>query len=160
MDSSHITERMLIGTIASNPGDYNRAGQARYCFKSQRIYFSSASDPAPEDDDQQYIDLPALNADGSKKLITAFQRFIKQWPEERQAELERFGMRKGWDLAMEHYHGGGALTDEEVVAWRKIVDGRLGQLVRDARKMIEAGLPEPTTDKPEPTDKKKKRKES
>ncbi len=134
-----ITDRMLIGAIASNPGDYNGAGQARYCFKDERIYFSSAAEPAPEDANNAYIDLPALNPDGSKKLITAFQRFIKRWPEERQAELERFGQRRGWDLAMELHYGGGALTDEEAAEWREIVDGRLRQLVNEARKMIESG---------------------
>lgn len=141
MDSSHITDRMLIGSIASNPGDYTRAGQARYCFTAQRIYFSNASDPAPEDANNNFIDLPALNPDGSKKLMTAFQRFIKKWPAERQDELERFGARKGWDLAMEHIPGGGALTDDEVAEWRRIVDGRLMNLIHNARKMIEAGPP-------------------
>ena len=134
-----ITDRMLIGAIASNPGDYNKAGQARYCFKSNTIYFSSAADPAPEDENNMYVNLPALDADGSKKLVTAFKRYIKRWPEERQAELEKFGSRRGWDLAMEHFHGGGALTDEEVAEWRQIVDARLNQLVRDAREMIESG---------------------
>jgi hypothetical protein len=136
-----ITDRMLIGAIASNPGDYNKAGQARYCFTSQRIYFSSAKQPAPEDANNNYVDLPALNPDNSKKLTTAFQRFIKRWPEDRQAEIEKFGMRKGWDLAMELHYGGGALTDEESAEWRQIVDGRLTQLVKDARKLIEAGPP-------------------
>ena len=115
-----ITDRMLIGAIASNPGDYNKAGQARYCFTAQRIYFSSVKQPAPEDANNNYVDLPALNPDNSKKLTTAFQRFIKRWPEERQAEIEKFGMRKGWDLAMELHYGGGlfgpaierVLTDE------------------------------------------------
>lgn len=134
-----ITDRMLIGAIASNPGDYEKAGQARYCFKTGRIYFTSAKEPAPEDANNAYFDLPALNADNSKKLIIAFQRFIKRWPEERQNEIERFGTRKGWDLAMELHYGGGALTDKESAEWRQIVDGRLGQLVKEARQRIEAG---------------------
>lgn len=141
-----ITERMLIGAIASNPGDYNKAGQARYCFTAQKIYFSSATNPAPEDANNTYFDLPALSADTSKKLITAFQRFIKRWPEARQAEIEKFGTRKGWDLAMELHYGGGALSDAESAEWRQIVDGRLNQLVKEARHQIEAGPPK--KDKP------------
>lgn len=138
-----ITDRMLIGAIASNPGDYNKAGQARYCFKAQKIYFSSVKEPAPEDANNNYFDLPSLSPDNSKKLVTAFQRFIKRWPEARQEEIERFGMRKGWELAMELHYGGGALTDAESAEWRQIVEGRLMQLVAEARKQIEAGPPGP-----------------
>ncbi|ABX07012.1 MULTISPECIES: hypothetical protein [Herpetosiphon] len=134
-----ITDRMLIGAIASNPGDYEKAGQARYCFTTQTIYFSSAKSPAPEDANNNYFDLPALNADGSKKLVTAFQRYIKRWPEDRQAIIEKFALRRGWELAMELHYGGGALTDQESAEWRKIVDGRLTQLVAAARRYIEAG---------------------
>ncbi|HEY1014984.1 MAG TPA: hypothetical protein VGE07_19910 [Herpetosiphonaceae bacterium] len=134
-----ITDRMLIGAIASNPGIYDGAGQARYCFQCQLIYFASAKQPAPEHDSHPSFDLPALNADGSAKLVTAFKRFIKRWSPERQDEIERFGMRKGWELAMELHYGGGALKDEEAAEWKVIVDGRLNQLVIEARKQIEAG---------------------
>ncbi len=134
-----ITDRMLIGAIANNPGDYNGAGQARFCFTSQKIYFSSAKKPAPEDANNNFFDLPALNPDGSNKLAIAFQRYIKRWSEERQEQIERFAARRGWELAMELHYGGGALNDEESAEWRVIVDGRLAQLVRQARQHIDAG---------------------
>jgi hypothetical protein len=69
-------------------------------------------------------------------MTRAFKIFIQRWPEARRDELDRFALRKGWDLAMEHTDGGGALSDEEVAQWREVVEAELRRLVAEARKLI------------------------
>jgi hypothetical protein len=131
-----ITDRMLKGAIASNPANYAGDGEYRYSRTRGEIFFSSAKKPHPYDN-EPWIALPALDPDGSNKLNIAFQRYIASWPPARQAELERFAARKGWDMARELKYGGGALEDDEASEWQKIVDARLDQLVRQARALIE-----------------------
>lgn len=131
-----VTDRMLIGAIAGNPAAYEGAGEYRYSRTHDQIYFTSARSPHAFDSDD-WFSLPALSPDGSNKLVIAFQRFIKSWPAERQAQLEQFALKKGWDLAMELKYGGGALEEHEVTQWQEIVNGRLEQLMRQARAEIE-----------------------
>ena len=90
-------------------------------------------------DDHRWFALPSLSPDGSDKLARAFQRFITRWSPERQKQLEAFARKKGWDMAMELKYGGGALDDDEVSEWQEIVNGRLDQLMRQARAEIEQG---------------------
>ncbi len=132
-----ITDRMLMGAIAGNPAVYEGAGVYRYCRTCESIYFTSAKKPDSTHDDHAVLDLPSLNPDGSGKLVTAFQRFIVRWSQERQDELEKFASRRGWDLAMELKYGGGALEDSEAAEWQEILNARLDQLAKQARKEIE-----------------------
>lgn len=134
-----VSERMLIGAIASNPGNYEGDGEARYCRQCDQIYFASSKKPAPEHDGHDTVLLPALNPDGSKRMATKFQEFIKRWTPERQDELDRFGTRKGWELAMELRYGGGALTDEEAAEWQVEVNKELEVLVAEARQLMAGG---------------------
>jgi hypothetical protein len=132
-----ISDRLLIGAIAGNPASYEGAGEYRFCCTCQCIFFTSAKQPDHIHDDHSWFALPALNPDGASKLARAFQRYITRWPEQRQAELERFALRKGWDMAMELKDGGGALEPHEAAEWQKIVNARLEQLMRQAREQIE-----------------------
>lgn len=132
-----VTDRMLMGAIASNPGAFNGAGEYRYSRTSDEIYFTSAANPDTAHADHDTFALPSLNPDGSGKLVKAFQRYIEKWPKERQEELAKFASRRGWDMALELKYGGGALEDHEASEWQEIVNTRLMQLVRQAREMIE-----------------------
>jgi hypothetical protein len=124
---------MLIGAIAGNPGSYEGAGEYRYCRTCDRIFYTSAKQPDVTHSEHRYFALPALNPDGSQKLATAFKRFIGRWSAERQAELEKFATKRGWDMAMELKYGGGALEDHEASEWQEIVNARLEQLMKQAR---------------------------
>jgi hypothetical protein len=128
---------MLIGAIANNPAAFDSAGEYRCCRTCEQIYFTSAKKPDATHDTHDWFALPALNPDGSKKLETAFQRFIKRWPEERQEQIEKFALRKGWDMAMELKYGGGALEEAEATEWQEIVNGRLEQLMHQAREQLD-----------------------
>ena len=128
-----ITDRMLIGAIANNPATFEGAGEYRCCRTCDLLFFTSAKQPVPAHDDHDWFALPSLNPDGSNILVRAFQRFIKRWPEERQQQLETFARKKGWDMAMELKYGGGALEEHEVAEWQEIVNGRLDQLMKQAR---------------------------
>lgn len=130
------TDRMLIGAIAANPGRYDGAGEYRYCRACDTVFFTSAAKPDATHTPHPTIALPALNQDGSDRLRRAFQSFIQRWPEERRAELERFAQRRGWELAMEHADGGGALTDAEVGQWREVVEAELQRLLVESRRRI------------------------
>jgi hypothetical protein len=127
---------MLLGAIAANPGRYDGAGEYRYCRTCDAIFFTRATKPEPEHDAHLVLVLPALSQDGSDRLIRAFKAFTQRWSDERREQIERFAQRKGWELAMEHAHGGGALTDDEVAQWRKVVEAELQRLVAQARKQI------------------------
>jgi hypothetical protein len=133
-----ITDRMLMGAIAGNPAAFDGAGVYRYCRTCEVIYYTSAKKPDLTHEQHAVIDLPSLNPDGSGKLVTAFQRFIIRWTPERQAELEKFALRRGWDLAMELKYGGGALDDSEAAEWQEILNARLDQLAKQARQEIGA----------------------
>ena len=132
-----ITDRMLIGAIANNPAAFDSAGAYRVCRTCQQIFYTSAKQPDPSHDAHDWFPLPSLNPDGSNILVRAFQRFIKRWPEERQEQLDRFAVKKGWDMAMELKYGGGALEESEVGEWQEIVNARLDQLMRQARAQID-----------------------
>lgn len=136
-----ITDRMLIGAIASNPSAFEGAGEYRCCRTCMTIFFTSAKKPDTTHEGHDSVSLPALNPDGSGKLARAFQRYIERWPEERRAQLEHFAQRKGWDMAMELKYGGGALEDNEAAEWQEIINARLEQLMRQARHDIEVGAP-------------------
>jgi hypothetical protein len=137
-----VTDRMLIGAIAGNPASFEGSGEYRFCRTCDAIFFTSASAPDTAHDAHDWFALPALNPDGSNKLAIAFQRYITRWSPERQAELERFALKKGWDLAMELQYGGGALDDAEAAEWQQIVNARLEQLMRQTRERIAAGAQE------------------
>lgn len=130
------TDRMLIGAIAANPGRYSGAGEYRYCRDCDTIFFTRAAKPETAHDAHAVVALPALNQDGSERLSRAFQLFIQRWPEARRAEIGRFAERRGWELAMEHADGGGALTDGEVAQWRTVVEAELQRLLAEARAVI------------------------
>jgi hypothetical protein len=131
-----VTDRMLTGAIANNPAQYNGDGEYRYSIPHQTIYFTSASQPDPKDADP-WFPLPSLNPDGSKRMEQAFKRFIKRrWPPSRQEELERFALRRGWNLAMELKYGGGALEDHESEEWQYVVNRELERLAQEVRQRI------------------------
>lgn len=134
-----VTDRMLIGAIAGNPADFQGAGEYRYCRTCTQIFLTSARAPDAAHDAHNWFALPALNPDGSQVLGRAFQRFIIRWTPERQAQLEKFATKSGWDMAMELKYGGGALEEAEATEWREIVDARLAQLLKQAREEIAAG---------------------
>lgn len=128
-----VTDRMLIGAIASNPGAFASAGEYRFCGTCDLVFYTSASAPDATHDDHSWFALPALNPDGSTILSRAFQRFIKRWPAERQEQLEKYALKKGWDMVMELKYGGGELEDSEAAEWQEIVNARLDQLMKQAR---------------------------
>lgn len=136
-----VTDRMLVGAIASNPAAFESSGEYRFCRNCDLVFFTSARAPDAAHDEHSWFALPALNPDGSTILTRAFQRFIKRWPEERQEQLERFALKKGWDMAMELKYGGGALEDAEAAEWQEIVNARLDQLMRQARAQMERAPP-------------------
>ena len=123
-----ISRRMLIGSIASNPGNYNGPGEYRYSIPHEEIYFTSDSKP-DQKDKEPWFALPALNPDGSKRMEQAFKQFIQlRWKPSRQQQLEDFATKKGWDLAMELRYGGGALEDHEATEWQFVVNRELERL--------------------------------
>lgn len=132
-----VTDRMLIGAIAGNPADFNGAGEYRFCRTCTLIFLTSSRNPDGLHDTHDWFALPSLNPDGSQVLARAFQRFIVRWTPERQAELEKFAARRGWDMAMELKYGGGALDDDEAAQWQEIVQGRLDMLKNQVKKQIE-----------------------
>lgn len=136
-----LTDRMLIGAIANNPAAFAGTGEYRCCRTCETIYFTSAKQPDTTHDSHDWFALPALNPDNSKVLERAFQRFIKRWTPERQDQLELFASRKGWDMAMELKYGGGALEESEVAEWQEIINGRLDQLLRQARDLLHNTAP-------------------
>ncbi|HEX9439909.1 MAG TPA: hypothetical protein VF909_09515 [Roseiflexaceae bacterium] len=135
-----LTDRMLIGAIANNPAMFEGAGEYRCCRTCEAIYFTSAKDPDRTHDEHDWFALPSLNPDSSKILERAFQRYIKRWSPDRQEQLEKFALRKGWDMAMELKYGGGALEDSEAAEWQEIINGRLNQLMRQAREQLTGGV--------------------
>ncbi len=131
-----VSDRMLVGAIASNPARYDGPGEYRYSVTHKTVYFTSAARPDPRDNDP-WFPLPSLNPDGSKRMEKAFQEFIKRrWPPSRQKELERFALRRGWDLAMELKYGGGALDDREAEEWQYVVNRELERLTAQVRDRI------------------------
>ncbi|KAB8144370.1 hypothetical protein F8S13_05710 [Chloroflexia bacterium SDU3-3] len=132
-----VTDRMLIGAIAGNPGVFDGAGEYRYCRTCGLIFMTSAKNHDATHDDHEWFALPSLNPDGSNVLMRAFQRFITRWSPERQDGLERFALKRGWDMAMELKYGGGALEDSEAAEWQEIVNARLEQLMKQARQQID-----------------------
>lgn len=130
------TDRMLTGAIAANPGRYDGAGEYRYCRTCDAIFFTRGAQPDTRHDGHNVVALPSLNQDGSDRLSRAFKVFIQRWSETRRDEIERFAQRRGWELAMEHADGGGALTDEEVAQWRQVIEAELKRLVAESRTLI------------------------
>jgi hypothetical protein len=128
-----LTDRMIIAGIANNPANYEGEGEYRYSIPHEEIYFSSASEPH-EFDNEQWIALPSLDPDGSKRKERAFKNFIRRrWVPSRQKELETFARRRGWDLAMELKYGGGALEDNEAEEWQYVINRELARLVHAFR---------------------------
>lgn len=140
-----VTDRMLEGAIASNPAQPDKAGEYRYCFGCESVFLARPRDAGHRE--HASLALPALNPDGSERLIKAFKAFMRRWPAERQAVITQLAERRGWELAHEHQSGGGALTDDEVAAWRTVIDAELKRLVAKARAQIAlgAGDGQPTT---------------
>lgn len=132
-----VTERMIIGSIASNPAKYEGDGEYRYSVSQDTIYYSSAKAPDPLDN-EPWMSLPALSPDGSKRKEKAFQQFIRRrWKPSRCAELEQFARRRGWDMAMELKYGGGALEDNEADEWQYVINRELERLAKRFRAEIE-----------------------
>lgn len=132
------TNRMLMGAIAGNPARYDGPGEYRYSITHNEIYFSSASNPDPKDNEEWFA-LPSLNPDGSKRMERAFKQFVKRrWVPSRQKQLADFALKRGWDLAMELKYGGGALEDNEAEEWQCVVNRELERLTNKAREQIEA----------------------
>ena len=135
-----MSKRMLIGSIASNPGKYDGPGEYRYSIPHQEIYFTSTAKPDPKDS-QPWFALPALNPDGSKRMEQAFQQFIGlRWRPSRRRQLEEFALKKGWDLAMELRYGGGALEEEEATEWQFVVNREIDRLAESVMKRIEGSV--------------------
>lgn len=133
-----MTDRMLTGAIANNPGNFAGDGEYRYSIARKQIYFTSAANPN-QLDNEKWIALPSLDPDGSKRKERAFKQFIRRrWRPSRQSELERFALKKGWDLAMELKYGGGALEDYEAEEWQYVINRELERLARQAREQIVA----------------------
>ncbi|WP_322494099.1 hypothetical protein [Chloroflexus sp.] len=131
-----ITDRMLTGAIANNPGNYHGDGEWRYSITQRTLYFSKAAAPDPRDK-EPFFPLPSLNPDGSGRMERAFRQFIRRrWPPSRCAELEKFAERKGWHLAMELKYGGGALEDHEAAEWQYVVNRELQRLAAEVRARI------------------------
>jgi hypothetical protein len=132
-----VTHRKLIGAIANNPANFEGDGEWRYIIREQDLYFAQASKPDPRNN-EQFIPIPSLNPDGSKRMEHAFQQFIKRrWLPSRQAELARFAEKRGWNLAMELRYGGGALEDKEAEEWQFVVNRELERLAAEVRQKIE-----------------------
>jgi hypothetical protein len=132
-----LTDRMIVGAIANNPAKYDGDGEYRYSIPHQTIYFTSAREPDPMDE-EPWLALPSLDPDGSKRKERAFRNFIKRrWKPSRQQELETFARRKGWDLAMELKYGGGALEDEEADEWQYVIERELERLAQRFREQVD-----------------------
>lgn len=131
-----LTDRMLIGAIASNPGKYDGPGEYRYSVPHNTIYFTRATRPDEKDKDP-WVAVPSLNPDGSKRMEHAFRHFIqRRWKPSRQQELQDFALKRGWDLAMELKYGGGALEDEEADEWQYVVNRELERMAQNFRNEI------------------------
>ncbi len=123
-----LTTKMLIGAIAANPAKYEGPGEYRYSIPHRTIYYTSANNPDPKDN-EAWLPVPALNPDGSKRMEYAFRNFVaRRWKPSRQRELEEFALKKGWDLAMELKYGGGALEDYEADEWQVVVNRELERM--------------------------------
>jgi hypothetical protein len=132
------TRRLLRGVVAGNPGNYAGLGEWRYCHQCQETFFARASQPAPAHEAHRWSSLPALDPEGQSRLAELFRAMMPQaYPPARQAELEAFAERAGWDMAYELRDGGGALTALEVIPWRKVLDAELERLIDEAERIIE-----------------------
>lgn len=132
-----LTDRMIIGAIANNPANYNGDGEYRYSIPNKMIYYTSAKEPDPMDN-ESWLPLPSLDPDGSKRKEKAFKQFIKRrWKPSRQEELETFARRHGWDLAMELKYGGGGLEDEEAEEWQHVINREMERLAKEFRQKVE-----------------------
>lgn len=131
-----LTDRMIIGAIANNPANYNGDGEYRFSITHQEVYYTSATEPSPMDNDE-WIAMPALDPDGSKRKEKAFRNFInRRWPPSRCEELTTFARRHGWDLAMELKYGGGALEDHEADEWQHVINRELERLAHTFREQV------------------------
>lgn len=132
--------RLLKAMIAGNPGNYDGLGEWRYCHDCADRFFARASEPPSGHEDHRWSPLPALDPEGKGRLADLFRQFMrKAFALERQAELETFARRHGWDLAYELRDGGGALTVSEVARWREDVEAELERLADEAEHLILEG---------------------
>jgi hypothetical protein len=135
-----LTRRLLRGIIAGNPGNYAGLGAWRYCHDCQESFFTRATQPDLNHETHRWSALPALDPEGQGRLAELFRAFMRQaYPPERQAQLEAFAARAGWDMAYELQDGGGALTALEVVPWRSVMDTELERLIDEAERIIAEG---------------------
>lgn len=132
-----VTRRKLRGMVAGNPGHYAGLGEWRYCHDCEQAFFARASEPPSDHASHRWSPLPALDPEGGQHLAELFRRFmVKAFSPQRQAELEAFARRHGWDLAYELRDGGGALTAPEVARWRQVVEAELDRLVDEAARIV------------------------
>lgn len=134
------SRRQLRAMIAGNPGNYEGLGEWRYCHDCSEAFFARASEPPTGHGQHRWDPLPALDPEGQGRLAERFRRVLEEsFPPERQAELEAFARRHGWELAYELRDGGGALDAEEVARWRRVVEAELDQLVDQAERITTGG---------------------
>lgn len=135
-----LTRRLLRGIIAGNPGDYTGLGAWHYCHDCQETFFARATQPASKHNAHRWSALPALDPENQGRLAEIFRSFMRQaYPPARQAQLEAFAARAGWDMAYELKDGGGALTPAEVVPWRERMEAELDRLLDEAERIIAEG---------------------
>ncbi len=135
-----LTRRMLKGIVAGNPGNFAGLGEWRYCHACGQAFFARACEPDPGHSAHRWSALPALDPEGQSRLADLFRRFLpRAFSPQRQAELQAFAQRHGWEMAYEQQDGGGALTAAEVIPWRATVEAELERLVDQAEQLIAAG---------------------
>lgn len=135
-----LTRRMLKGLIAGNPGDYDGLGEWRYCHDCSESFYARASEPDAGHTSHRWSTLPALDPEGQERLTVLFRDFVpRSFSPDRQAELEAFARRHGWELTYELQAGGGALTAEEVSRWREVIEADLERLTDEAERIIAEG---------------------
>lgn len=133
----HVTRRQLRGLIAGNPGNWAGLGEWRYCHDCQETFYARASQGEPGHRAHLWSALPALDPEGQGRLAELFRTTMRlAYSPERQAELAAFAQRAGWDMAYELRDGGGALTMEETVPWRRAIEAELERLVDEAERLI------------------------
>jgi len=132
-----LSRRVLKAMIAGNPQNYAGLGEWRYCHDCGAPFFARASQPDPGHGAHRWIVLPSLDPEGQTRLVDLFRRFIRTaFSPARQAELEAFAERQGWDMACEQRAGGGALSSEEAARWHQAAEDELERLVDEAERWI------------------------
>ncbi len=135
-----VNRRLLKAMIAGNPANYAGLGEWRYCRTCAEAFFARASEPDPGHSGHHWSPLPALDPEGKGRLAEMFRQYMREgFSPERQAELQAFAQRHGWDMAYELQDGGGALDPSEVARWRAVVEAELERQVDEAERIVMEG---------------------